>query len=201
MSHRCSPEELELTRGFSASQTNAFCTGVAFCYFPGCGMWSKIEGRSLGLTMTESMGDCAGSFTSCSWSPSSSLSEAGTILASHPGQSCSVRGWWRTLLGSWHLSCILSAPIWQRHCLSSFCHSIPRPPCTWRTVPFKISSRREQHNHLIRLLAFRMSSLPRCEDGVDGGQLDSVSVHVMRVLNMQKMVYLSMSPFPLVLTT
>lgn len=115
MSHRCSLEELALTRGFSESPTNAFCTGMAFCYCPGCSMWSQIERRQeQALTMTESMGDWTGSFTSCSWPPNYLLSEVGTILASHPGQTSSVRGWWCTLLGSWHLSCILSAPIWQR---------------------------------------------------------------------------------------
>lgn len=36
------------------------------------------------------------------------------------------------------------------------------------------------------------SSYP--EDGVDGGRLDSVSIHVPRVLNMQETAALYMSP-------
>lgn len=132
----------------------------------------------------------AGIFTSCCWSPTSSLGEASSILASHPGQSYSVYGWWCTPLGSWHLSCILSAPIWQRHCLNSLCHSSssPPPPCSWLTVLFKISSRRRHCR--IRFWAFRMLFFPRCEDSMDGGQLHSVSIHVLRVLNMQEMIAL-----------
>lgn len=41
-----------------------------------------------------------------------------------------------------------------------------------------------------------MLFLPRCEDRVDGGQLDSASISVLKVLIMEEMAALSMSPFP-----
>lgn len=90
-----------------------------------CGLRFKIKGGSQALLMP--LRTYAGRFTSCFWSLNSSPDEARTSLSSHLGQRCSVRGWWCTLLGYWHFSGILLAPIYRDTAwITSATH--PTPP-------------------------------------------------------------------------
>lgn len=198
MLHRCSLEELALTLGFPESQISALYTGVAACYFPWCGMWPKIKGGSQALRMTESMDDLGRQLHILLLASQFLIRWSKNNPGFASGRGCSVHSWWCTLLGSWRLSGILSAPIYQATAWIPSAISSPHPPCCWLTMPFKISSRRGRHNCLIRFGGFRMLFFPRVVQIVwmYVGQLDSLSIRGLRVLNMQEMAALSMSPSP-----
>lgn len=158
MSHRCSLEEVALRLGCPESQISALCTGEAGCYFLQCGMWSKIKAGSQALPVTECVSDLGRPFPLLlffsqfliRWSKNN-LSRTGMLWA------C----WWCTLLGSWHLSSVLSAPIYWGTAWIPPAIPYPHPSCCKLTMPFKISSRRGQYNCLIRFGAFWMLFFPR----------------------------------------
>lgn len=159
MLHRCSLEELALTLGFPESQISALCARVAACYFPWCGMWSKIKGGSQARPMTDCMDDLGRQLHILFLASQFLIRWSKNSLGFPSGRKCSVHGWWCTLLGSWHLSDILSAPIYQAWIPSAV--SSPHPQCCWLTMAFKISSRGAgQCNCLIRLWVLECGSSP-----------------------------------------
>lgn len=187
MSHRWSLEELALTHKWIPHKCFMHWSGCPLLAW--CGTCFKIKDGSRALRTTESMGDLSRQLHLLLL-VSHFLIRWSQLNPGFPSRAELLCAWLmvhpvRILAPLMHFISPYLTEALPEFLMSFYPRPLP-PPCSWRTVLFKISSRRR--HCWIRFWAFRMLFLPRCEDSMDGGQFDSVSIHVLRVLNMQEMI-------------